>query len=102
MFSGDGFPDMNFQLRAVPAAEFNQWVAQARGGGPVLDDAAYRQLAQQSRNERPFTYSAADPGIFDRLVMRQIPPGPGPPTGMGGGKAVKEIGGEGRISGNRS
>src|ERR1700736_3976253 len=36
-FSGDGFADMRFTVDAVPAQQFDQWVAAARNSGPVLD-----------------------------------------------------------------
>ena len=32
-FSGDGFSDMRFIVKAVPAGDFASWVAQARGSG---------------------------------------------------------------------
>src|SRR6266576_2833853 len=36
-FSGDGFADMRFNVEAVPAEGFAQWVAATRNTGPVLD-----------------------------------------------------------------
>jgi cytochrome o ubiquinol oxidase subunit 2 len=33
MFSGDGFSDMRFIAKAVPAGDFNAWLAQARSTG---------------------------------------------------------------------
>src|SRR6202011_1168550 len=44
-FSGDGFSDMRFIVRAVPAGDFDRWVATARGTGSALDDAGYAALA---------------------------------------------------------
>jgi hypothetical protein len=26
----------------------------------------------------PFTYSSVEPGLFDKIVMQELPPGPGP------------------------
>src|SRR6478736_5589183 len=46
-FSGDGFSDMQFQVRSVPAAEFGGWVEQARASRLILDKNAYTQLAKQ-------------------------------------------------------
>jgi cytochrome o ubiquinol oxidase subunit II len=34
-FSGDGFADMRFNVEAVPAENFAQWVTAARAAGPV-------------------------------------------------------------------
>ena len=77
-FSGDGFSDMQFQVRSVPDAEFTDWVRTTKGGGKVLDRAAYAQLARQSQNVKPYTYASADPKLFDAVAMQQVPPGPGP------------------------
>ncbi len=77
-FSGDGFSDMHFVVRAVSAAEFTNWIGAARADGPMLDRASYTQLAQQSRNVAPFTYRSADPQLFEAIVSHAIPPGPGP------------------------
>ncbi|MBV9555400.1 MAG: ubiquinol oxidase subunit II [Alphaproteobacteria bacterium] len=77
-FSGDGFSDMHFDVTAVPPDRFTAWVASARGTGPTLDEAAYRDLAKQSSNVKPFTYRAAAAGIYDMIVSQKLPPGPGP------------------------
>src|SRR5271167_4898860 len=44
-FSGDGFADMHFNVEAVPAESFAQWVDATRKTGPVLDAPAYTDLA---------------------------------------------------------
>jgi cytochrome o ubiquinol oxidase subunit II len=80
-FSGDGFPDMNFQAYAVPAAQFNAWVAGTRGRGPALDARGYTLLAQQSQGVKPYNYGAVAPGLFDAIVSQKLKPGPGPSTG---------------------
>jgi len=78
MFSGDGFSDMQFQVRSVADADFAAWAAGARGGGPVLDSAAYAQLAKQSHNVPPISFRAVDPKLFDAVATQKIPPAPGP------------------------
>ena len=80
-FSGDGFPGMHFDVQAVPAERFAAWIDAARGTGPTLDDASYTALATQSMNVSPFTFRAADPGLFHQIVTQQLPPGPGPQGG---------------------
>src|SRR6185295_276821 len=52
-FSGDGFSDMHFAVRAVAASEFDTWTTATRGTGATLDAAAYKKLAEQSINEPP-------------------------------------------------
>jgi cytochrome o ubiquinol oxidase subunit 2 len=81
MFSGNGFADMHFKTEAVPIAAFNAWAQETRsGGGPTLSSQAYKDLSVQSMNVAPFTYSSVEPGLFDQVVMQQLPPGPGPST----------------------
>ena len=80
-FSGDGFSDMQFQVRSVAPNQFAAWANGARGGGPVLDLAAYGQLARQSHNVAPMTFSNVDPRLFDAIATQRIPPAPGPEPG---------------------
>jgi cytochrome o ubiquinol oxidase subunit 2 len=77
-YSGGGFSDMNFTVRAVPRDAFAQWVAGVRQTGSALDRSSYLALCQQSSNVRPFTYRAVDAGLFDAVVNQQLPPCPGP------------------------
>jgi len=78
MISGDGFADMHFDTVAMPAAEFANWVSAAKASGPVLDDTAYRALLRQSSNVPPQTYRSVRQGLFESIVMQQLPPGEGP------------------------
>ena len=77
-FSGDGFPGMAFDVRAVAPQEFTSWVAATRRAGPTLDDAAYRGLLKQSQDVTPYTYRAIRAGLFDDVVGEKLPPGEGP------------------------
>jgi cytochrome o ubiquinol oxidase subunit II len=80
MFSGDGFPDMAFDVHAVSPEQFAQWTAATRGTGPVLDEAAYRKLLRQTQNVSPYTYRSVQAGLFDDIVEQRLPPGEGPPA----------------------
>lgn len=77
-FSGDGFPGMAFNVEALPASAFADWVSATSSEGPVLDEAAYRTLLAQSENVRPYTYRNVRANLFDAVVRQQLPPGPGP------------------------
>lgn len=77
-FSGDGFPGMHFNVRALPGDQFASWVEATRASGPSLDADTYRNLARQSMNVQPFTYRAADPDLFRKIVTQEVAPGPGP------------------------
>jgi cytochrome o ubiquinol oxidase subunit 2 len=80
-YSGDGFSGMHFDVQAMPTGQFAAWIDATRNTGPTLDSASYATLAKQSMNTSPFTFGAADPGLFQQIVMQQLPPGPGPQVG---------------------
>ncbi|HUC72633.1 MAG TPA: COX aromatic rich motif-containing protein, partial [Stellaceae bacterium] len=67
-FSGDGFADMRFTVKALPAAEFDAWVARVRGSGSALDIPAYAALAKPSQAVPPTTYRSVDPTLFERII----------------------------------
>jgi len=80
-YSGDGFSDMHFDVKAVPTEQFAAWIEATRNTGPVLDTQSYAALAKQSIDATPFTFRSADPELFQRIVTQKLPPGPGPQTG---------------------
>jgi cytochrome o ubiquinol oxidase subunit 2 len=67
-FSGDGFADMRFTVKALPAADFDGWVVQVRGSGSGLDVPGYAALAKPSQAVPPTTFRAVDPKLFERIV----------------------------------
>ncbi len=71
-FSGDGFAEMRFVVKAVPAGDFDGWVAQVRGSGSALDDAAYAALAKPSIAVPPRTYRSAEPKLFERIIEQTV------------------------------
>jgi cytochrome o ubiquinol oxidase subunit II len=73
-FSGDGFADMRFNVEAVPAESFAQWVDATRNKGPVLDAPAYTDLAKPSRAVAPFTYRSVAPNLFKGILTAGMDP----------------------------
>jgi cytochrome o ubiquinol oxidase subunit 2 len=71
-FSGDGFAEMRFIAKAVPAGEFEGWVTRVRGAGSALDDAAYAELSKPSEAVPPATYRSVAPNLFDRSIEQTI------------------------------
>jgi cytochrome o ubiquinol oxidase subunit II len=71
-FSGDGFAEMRFIAKAVPAGDFDAWVAQVRGAGTALDDAAYAELAKPSEAVPPTTYRSVEPNLFEHIIDRTV------------------------------
>ena len=75
-FSGDGFSNMRFTAEAVPAGQFEQWVATARNSGPVLDAQAYADMVKPSEAVAPFTYRAVASGLFNTILSSGSPDDP--------------------------
>ncbi|HEY3656130.1 MAG TPA: ubiquinol oxidase subunit II [Steroidobacteraceae bacterium] len=73
-FSGDGFSDMRFVVRAVPAADFQSWLARTRDVGTALDADTYSQLALAAGPAQPQTYSSVDPMLFEHIVQTTAQP----------------------------
>ncbi len=71
-FSGDGFAEMRFIAKAVPAGDFDAWVTQVRGSGSALDNAAYAELAKPSKAVPPTTYRSVEPKLFDRIIEQTV------------------------------
>jgi cytochrome o ubiquinol oxidase subunit 2 len=67
-FSGDGFSEMRFVVRSVPAGDFNAWLERVRGTGSALDDAGYAELAKPSQNVQPTSYRSVEPRLFERIL----------------------------------
>lgn len=69
-FSGPGFADMEFAVRAADPADYDRWIAQAKASPAALDEASYRALARPSRTVRPAVFGRVSPGLFDMAATR--------------------------------
>jgi cytochrome o ubiquinol oxidase subunit 2 len=94
-FSGDGFSDMQFQVKSIPADQFAGWVREVRTRGAALDRPAYADLARQSQRVPVLTFSRVDPQLFQAIASQQIAPAPGPeaPNPEHAGREVSSVGG---------
>ena len=52
---------MRFVANAVPAGDFDTWMARVRGAGSALDDAGYAQLAKPSKAVPPMSFRSVAP-----------------------------------------
>jgi len=71
-FSGDGFSEMRFVVKSVPAGDFETWLDQVRGTGTALDDAGYAKLAKPSQAVPPATYRSVEPKLFERIIDQTV------------------------------
>lgn len=83
-FSGAGFADMHFEVRALPAGAYAEWIASAKTTDRILDGAAYSTLVQPSKNVQPIIYKAVDAGLFNSIVSQTASPELGAVGGSGG------------------
>jgi cytochrome o ubiquinol oxidase subunit II len=67
-FSGDGFSDMRFDVVALPAESFAQWLTTTRAGGGTLDAGSYAQLMRPSAAVAPATFGTVAPQLFETAV----------------------------------
>jgi cytochrome o ubiquinol oxidase subunit 2 len=77
-FSGDGFPEMLFDVHVVSQFEFPDWVKRTSRSDRILNADSYWKLAQQSLAPDKPTFRLDDPRLFDAIVSQKIPPAPGP------------------------
>jgi cytochrome o ubiquinol oxidase subunit II len=64
-FSGPGFSDMRFTLRAESGAGFAGWVAQVRQGGGVLNEATLARLVRPTRAGGELSYGSVPEDPFE-------------------------------------
>ena len=77
-FSGDGFPEMLFDVHVIPQLAFPDWVASTASSGQILNEESYKKLTQQTIEHNKPTYRLDDPTLFQAIVSQRLPPGPGP------------------------
>jgi cytochrome o ubiquinol oxidase subunit 2 len=77
-FSGDGFPEMMFDVHVVSALDFPNWAAGAAKTDRVLNADSFRELSRQSVETVNATFRLDDPRLFEKIATQQIPPAPGP------------------------
>ncbi|RUL77583.1 ubiquinol oxidase subunit II [Dyella choica] len=72
-FSGPGFSDMHFEVKATSEADFRAWVASARNGSNKLTHDGYLALAKPSVNSSPMFYASVEDGLFEQVVNQYMP-----------------------------
>src|SRR5271167_4569774 len=78
-FSGDGFPDMLFDVHVVSAPDFASFASNTVKSDRALNGDSYRQeLLKQSVPKDKTVYRLDDPELFMAIATQKIPPGPGP------------------------
>jgi cytochrome o ubiquinol oxidase subunit II len=71
-FSGPGFSDMHFTVRAESGEGFATWVAGARGQGAILDGSAVAELLRPTRAASEYTYASIAEDPFESIASGRI------------------------------
>ena len=71
-YSGSGFSGMRFSAIATTPEGFEQWVAKARASTETLDAGSYAALAKPSEHDPVRYYTAAQPELFNQIVMKYM------------------------------
>ena len=74
-FNGMGFQTQKFEVDALDAEAFQQWLAKTKAQPNRLDRAQYQVLSRRSRQADPLAFGTVDPGLFDRIVGLTEPSG---------------------------
>ena len=77
-FSGDGFPEMLFDVHVVSPSAFPDWAKGAVKGDRVLNADSYAKFARQSLEPDRPSFRLDDPKLFEAIATRMIAPAPGP------------------------
>jgi cytochrome o ubiquinol oxidase subunit 2 len=67
-FSGPGFSDMQFTLRAESGEGFAAWIAQTHAQGGVLNGPTFAELARPTRAGGELTYGSVAEDPFEAVA----------------------------------
>lgn len=73
-FSGEGFSDMKFTVRASTQESFNQWVRSVKESPLKLTPDEYSKLVKPSVNSPIVYYASANQSLFNTVVMKAMTP----------------------------
>jgi cytochrome o ubiquinol oxidase subunit 2 len=71
-FSGQGFADMTFDVRALGTDDYAKWLTQAKASSTTLDRPSYIELATPSLNAPSTVYGRVTAGLFDAIAANTI------------------------------
>src|ERR1700754_2640995 len=71
-YSGAGFSDMRFRFHSLPDADFDAWVAKAKGSADKLSREDYLKLEQPSQKEPVHYYGTIAPDLYNAILNRCV------------------------------
>jgi cytochrome o ubiquinol oxidase subunit II len=73
-YSGVGFPEQIFSVRATTASDFDAWVAAAKRSPDAMGSATLAKLEAPSSGVPVHYYSSVDPDLFARIITKYAGP----------------------------
>ena len=73
-YSGTGFADQHFAVKAVSEAEFETWLGMVRESPDRLDAATYAEVAKPSEKAPVSYFASAEAGLFDKIIEKYMGP----------------------------
>lgn len=73
-YSGAGFADQQFTVKAVSDAEFESWLAVVRESPDMLDAQSYAAVAKPSEKAPVAYFAGAETGLFDKIIEKYLGP----------------------------
>ena len=71
-FSGSGFSDMHFTLRALTLEGYTDWLDRVKQTGQKLDEASYLALARRKAASSVQSYVLLTRDLFEKITMREL------------------------------
>src|ERR1700754_185678 len=71
-YSGAGFSDMRFRFHSLSDADFDAWVAKAKGSADKLSREDYLKLEQPSQKEPVHYYGTIAPDLYNAILNRCV------------------------------
>ena len=69
-YSGSGFADQHFAVRAVREAVFDAWIKRVGRSPKMLNAATYARLEEPKAKVLVTYYSAVEPNLFDKVIAK--------------------------------
>jgi cytochrome o ubiquinol oxidase subunit 2 len=73
-YTGTGFPEQSFSVRATTPSQFDAWVAMAKRSPDALDPVTFAVLEQPSSDVPTYYYSSVEPDLFTRIIEKYAGP----------------------------
>ena len=69
--SGEGFSKMDFMTMATSQTDFDNWLSKANAS-PTLTHDKYHELAEQSMDEKVYTFGKVEHGLFGDIIGKYM------------------------------